>query len=202
MNTRMICMATAVALALPALEASPAAGRVGDRWNFDIPAGTDPMEAKFTTPYHPVRVAELHPGVIAGVAGVEGQALWCAPGASIRLPSAMILPARGDFTFSFYAGFVPPFTGGQQLARNPKMSVSLTVEGRFAVTLARTTVSGGASVADGRWHHLAVVRRGDELSLWVDGEKVAAKAQVKDTVYDHIEGAAAQWMLLSTENRN
>ena len=36
------------------------------------------MEAKFTTPYHPVRVADLHPGVIVGVAGVEGQALWCA----------------------------------------------------------------------------------------------------------------------------
>ena len=79
----MICMATVGALS--ALEASPAAGRIGDRWSFDIPAGTDPMEAKFTTPYHPVRVAELHPGVIVGVAGVEGQALWCAPGASISL---------------------------------------------------------------------------------------------------------------------
>lgn len=202
MHNRIANMLAIAGMAMSAFGFSKAFDRVGDRWNFDIPAGTDPMEAKFTTPYHPVRVAELHPGVIVGVAGVEGQALWCAPGASIRLPSAVILPARGDFTFSFYAGFVPPFTGGQQLARNPKMSVFLTAEGRFAATLARTTVSGGASVADGRWHHLAVVRRGDELSLWVDGEKVAAKAQVKDTVYDHIEGAAAQWMLLSTENRN
>ena len=159
MHNRIANMLTVVGMAMSAFGFSKAFDRVGDRWNFDIPAGTDPMEAKFTTPYHPVRVAELHPGVIVGVAGVEGQALWCAPGASIRLPSAVILPARGDFTFSFYAGFVPPFTGGQQLARNPKMSVFLTAEGRFAATLARTTVSGGASVADGRWHHLAVVRR-------------------------------------------
>ena len=202
MHNRIVNMLAVAGMTMSTLGFSKAFDRVGDRWNFDIPAGTDPMEAKFTTPYHPVRVAELHPGVIVGVAGVEGQALWCAPGASIRLPSAMILPARGDFTFSFYAGFVPPFTGGQQLARNPKMSVFLTPEGKFGTTLARTTLSGGASVADGRWHHLAVVRRGDELSLWVDGAKAAAKAPVKDTVYDHIEGAAAQWMLLSTENRN
>ena len=97
----------------------------------------------------------------AGVPGVEGQAFWCAPGTSIRLPSAMILPQKGDFTFCFYAGFPLPFTGGQMLAYNPKMSVFLTPEGKFGATLARTTLSGGASVADGRWHHVAVTYEPD-----------------------------------------
>ena len=202
MGNRIVCVLAAAGMVMSALGFSKAFDRVGDRWSFDLPPGADPMEARFTTPYNPQRVAELHPGVIVGVPGVEGQAFWCAPGTSIRLPSAMILPQKGDFTFCFYAGFPLPFTGGQMLAYNPKMSVFLTPEGKFGTTLARTTLSGGASVADGRWHHLAVVRRGDVLSLWVDGAQVAAKASVKDTVYDHIVGVVAQWMLLSTNNAN
>ena len=202
MDKRIICMGAVAGIVMSTLGFSKAFDRVGDRWSFDLPAGTDPMEARFTTPYNPQRVAELHPGVIVGVPGVEGQAFWCAPDTSIRLPSAMILPQKGDFTFCFYAGFPLPFAGGQMLAYNPKMSVFLTPEGKFGTTLARTTLSGGTSVADGRWHHLAVVRRGDALSLWVDGVQVAAKASVKDTVYDHIVGRVAQWMLLSTNNAN
>ena len=98
MHNRIVNMLAVAGMAMSALGFSKAFDRVGDRWSFDIPAGTDPMEAKFTTPYHPVRVAELHPGVIVGVAGVEGQALWCAPGASIRLtspsPSTRVLCRR------------------------------------------------------------------------------------------------------------
>ena len=58
MHSRIISMLAVVGMAMSALGFSKAFDRVGDRWSFDIPSGTDPMEAKFTTPYHPVRVAE------------------------------------------------------------------------------------------------------------------------------------------------
>ena len=30
---------------------------------------------------------------------------------------------------------------------------------------------GGAFVADGHWHHIALMKQGSEITLWVDGQK-------------------------------
>ena len=39
------------------------------------------------------------------------------------------------------------------------MRVFFTSDGKFAVSLMDKTVSGDVSVADGRWHHFAVIRK-------------------------------------------
>ena len=135
-----------------------------DSWGFDIETGKAPEEQEFVSRQNPQRrMQELSFGFVPGVPGVSHEALWCGIGAEGRISSAMILPPRGNFTFSFYAGFPEPLKGRLEIAHNPKMSVFFTSDGKFAVSLLDTTVSGDVSVADGRWHHFAVIRRGDEL---------------------------------------
>ena len=183
--------------------AADAEVRPQDSWGFDIEAGKSPEEQEFVSRQNPQRsLQELNFGFVPGVPGVSREGLWCGIGAEARISSAMILPAQGDFTLSFYIGFPEPLKGRFEITRNPKMSVFFTQDGKFAVSLLDTTVSGNVSVADGRWHHFAVIRKGDELSLWTDGAKVAAKAKVRETVYDHIRGVEAQWKLFSKDNRS
>ena len=172
-----------------------------DSWGFDIEPGNSLDEQEFVSRQNPQRrLQELGFGFVPGVPGVSREGLWCGIGAEARISSAMILPPRGNFTFSFYAGFPEPVKGRLEIAHNPKMRVFFTSDGKFAVSLMDKTVSGKVSVADGRWYHFAVIRKGDELSLWVDGVKVAATAKVTETVYDHIRGVEAQWMFLSKGN--
>ena len=118
-----------------------------DSWGFDIETGKSPEEQEFVSRQNPQRrMQELSFGFVPGVPGVSHEALWCGIGAEGRISSAMILPPRGNFTFSFYAGFPEPLKGRLEIAHNPKMSVFFTSDGKFAVSLLDTTVSGDVSV--------------------------------------------------------
>ena len=79
--------------------------KLQDSWSFDIEAGKSPEEQEFVSRQNPQRrMHELCSGFVPGVPGVSREALWCGIGAEGRISSAMILPPRKDFTFSFYAG--------------------------------------------------------------------------------------------------
>ena len=174
----------------------------GDRWDFDLSVASDPFQIRFPSVRNPGRAADLYLNIVAGVPGVEREAVWGAPGAEGRLRSAMILPKSGDFTFAFYVGFPERLSAPMRIAGNPKMTIGVTPQGLFSATLAKTAITGDVSMVDGRWHHCAVVRRGGELSLWQDGRKVAARAPVTDTIFETIRGEEAQWLFLSRQNRD
>lgn len=192
---RVLLSVVSLFVALGALSA--AVRTPTDAWSFDF-AGkiTDPVPL-FASPQHPVRHASLDAKFLAGVPGVVNQGLWCLPGASARLGSAVLVPAKGDFTISFYAGFPESLTQQQLLFRNPKMSIAVTREGRVTATLATATVTGTTPISDGKWHHVAILRRGQTLCVCIDGACVGERSHVTATVYDDL---GTQWALLDPEN--
>ena len=108
MSTHLKCLTVACVAVL----AAGAEFKPQDSWGFDIEPGKSPEEQEFVSRQNPQRrVMELGSGFVAGVPGVSHEALWCGPGSEGRISSAMILPPRGNFTFSFYAGFPEPLKG-------------------------------------------------------------------------------------------
>jgi hypothetical protein len=55
--------------------------------------------------------------------------------------------------------------------------------GRVFAAAAGTSVQAAHAIDD-RWHHVAAVRRGSDLELWMDGRFVARKHQPDLSTYD------------------
>jgi len=132
----------------------------------------------------------------SGAAGVSGNALYFAVAKSRAeiFNSKDLVPATNDFAFAFWAGLpeTNAVTGGRYLLSNAcgqdgALSVLADPDAGHLNKLALvfTPVSGGSDVtlatdaviADGAWHHVAVVRRGGTaLELWLDGARTGVVA--------------------------
>ena len=168
--------------------------RLSDYWSFNE-AGSMP----YASQVNPARSA----GYLSGFTSVQGavrEGLWCGAGANGRLTSAMLWPQTNDCSLAFFCGFPEALTGTQQLFSTPKMTIAVTAGG--CVTLAMTdgtVVTGTTSIADGAWHHVALVRRNYAFEIWVDGVLDATSTPTECTIYDDTN---TQWSLLSATNPN
>ncbi len=120
------------------------------------------------------------------------------------------MPPTNNATIAFFVGFPQGFTGGQTLLRNPKMTVSVTAEGRLSVampngkdiagnTATGASVAGTSSLADGQWHNVAIKRRAYRYEVWVDGAKEGESDLTTVATYDD---TGTQWYLLDASNVN
>jgi hypothetical protein len=64
-----------------------------------------------------------------------------------------------------------------------QLIASTLPSGKVFAAAAGTSVQAAHAIDD-RWHHVAAVRRGSELELWLDGRLVARKNQPDLTTYD------------------
>ena len=186
----------------PEEDTTEAITKLSDYWSFNAATNPVNLAAAFYSRVNPVRTAQLTTGFTAAVRGAVREGLWCAPGANGRLQSAIIVPQTSDFTIALFVGFPNALAGGQTLLSNPKMSVSVTAEGTLKSELAGVSATGTSSLADGQWHHVAVIRRSNKFEVWVDGEMEGESAETTATVYDTTTGVEAQWALLSASNAN
>ena len=185
----------------PEEDTTEAITKLAEYWSFNAATNPASLSSAFWSCVTR-RNAALLSGFTAGVRGAVREGLWCTPGANGRLQSAVIVPQTSDFTITLFLGFPNALGGGQILLKNPKMTISATAEGTLKAELAGVSATGTSSLADGRWHHVAVVRRSNKLEVWVDGEKEGESAETTATVYDSISGVEAQWALLSASNAN
>ena len=185
----------------PEDDTTEAITKLAEYWSFNAATNPASLSSAFWSCVTR-RNAALLSGFTAGVRGAVREGLWCTPGANGRLQSALIVPQTSDFTITLFLGFPNALAGVQTLLSNPKMSVSVTADGLLKTELAGVSATGTSSLADGRWHHVAVVRRSNKLEVWVDGEKEGESAETTATVYDSISGVEAQWALLSASNAN
>lgn len=137
----------------------------------------------------------------SGATGVKNGALWFNESSSGRFAdSATLIPATDEFTLSLWAGLpaVDSFGAPRTLFSNAAGAVGdLTLavgaaEAPNALVLSFVTEGGTVSsvaempFADGKWHHLALSRKGADLKAYVDGAlavslTVAADAAVAQT---------------------
>ena len=186
----------------PEEDTTEAITKLSDYWSFNAATNPANLDAAFASRVNPARAALLTTGFTAAVRGAVREGLWCAPGANGRLQSAIIVPQTSDFTITLFVGFPNALAGGQTLLSNPKMSVSVTAEGTLKSELAGVSATGTSSLADGQWHHVAVVRRSNKFEVWVDGEMEGESAETTATVYDTTASVEAQWALLAASNAN
>ena len=185
----------------PEDDTTEAITKLAEYWSFNAATNPASLSSAFWSCVSR-RNAMLLAGFTAGVRGAVREGLWCAPGANGRLQSAVIVPQTSDFTITLFVGFPNALAGGQTLLSNPKMSISVTAEGTLKSDLAGVSAAGTSSLADGQWHHVAVVRRNNKFEVWVDGEKEGESDETTATVYDTTAGVEAQWALLSASNAN
>ena len=150
------------------------------RWSFDEPANSPLFrvtEGSKTGSYD----VYPHQWVQSGSTGVSGTGLWFNEDSRAEfLDSKQMLPSTGDFSLFFWIGFPEPVTTSQRTLLNTidsnanRFSIAINQDrhaNKFCLFL-----NGGVSLygttdidTDGKWHHLGVVRRGDQMELWVDG---------------------------------
>ena len=194
----------------PENDTTEAITKLSDYWSFNAATNPVNLQTAFYSRVNPVRTAWLATGFTAAVRGAVREGLWCAAGANGRLGSAICVPQTNDTTIALFVGFPQGFSGGQTLLRNPKMTVAVTAEGRLSVampngkdiagnTTTGASVAGTTSLADGQWHHVAIVRRDYRFEVWVDGEKEAESDPTAVSVYDN---SNTQWYLLDSSNAN
>ena len=150
------------------------------RWSFDEPANSPVFRV---TEGFKAGQFDVYPRrwVQSGATGVSGTGLWFDEYSRAEFQdSKQMLPATGDFSVFFWIGFPEPSTSSQRTLLN-------TIDGgvnRFSIAINQDRhankfclfLNGGVSLygttnidTDGKWHHLGVVRRGDQMELWVDG---------------------------------
>ena len=176
-----------------------AAGGPCDHWTFNAASKGAGNHLRHVSEQNPQRNADFDENIISGIPGVEGEGLWCLPKATGRIRSAMILPKTGDFTLSFYLGFPEGLKGAQILIENGRMRVGVDAGGRLFFSLGGATTTATTSVADGKWHHLAVTRRNLAPAVWVDGRREAAGAATTAEMFGE---DLIQWYFLSETNLN
>ena len=185
----------------PEEDTTEAITKLAEYWSFNAATNPASLSSVFWSCVTR-RNATLTTGFTAAVRGAVREGLWCAPGANGRLQSAIIVPQSSDFTITLFVGFPNALAGGQILLKNPKMTISVTADGLLKTELDGVSATGTSSLADGQWHHVAVVRRSNKFEVWVDGEMEGESAETTATVYDSISGVEAQWALLSALNAN
>ena len=194
----------------PEEDTTEAIAMLSDYWSFNAATNPVNLEAAFYSRVNPKRTARLATGFTAAVRGAVREGLWCAAGANGRLASAKLVLQTNDTTIAFFVGFPQGFSVGQMLLRNPKMTVSVTAEGRLSVampggkdiagnTVTGASVAGTTSLADGQWHHVAIVRRDYRFEVWVDGVKEGESDPTTVAAYDDLD---TQWYLLDSSNAN
>ena len=135
-------------------------------------------------------------GACGGAVGVSGTSL-CFTGGCSRAEianSKLLVPATSDFAAMFWVGMpaAGSATGGRVLfsndvGQNGALSLMADPDGghlnklglKFTPDVSSTpvTLATDAVIADGNWHHVAVVRReGTSLELWLDGVRTGIVA--------------------------
>ncbi len=109
---------------------------------------------------------------VTQTSGIRGQAASFANG-YIQLPAVSAFNLRaGDFTLSV---FIKSTTGNTNwFSKSSGSTHRYGLGGTAAPTLslsggAEGSVAGSTNVFDGQWHHVAGVRRGNQIEVWVDG---------------------------------
>lgn len=116
----------------------------------------------------------------SGASGVEGGALWFnAYSSGLIRDSKSLISATNDFSVFLWAG--APAEGGEQrhvLSKNGgqpgRCELGYDFDGGSARKLFWWHVDGPTLIStndarDGTWHHIGVIRRGDQMELWLDG---------------------------------
>jgi len=152
-----------------------------DEANGKATAGSEDSDVRFS----------FYDGVRMSASGVRNGCAVLADATSrlVTDGSASLVPATGDFAVFFWVGGLsglatggsfPIFSNGgttgnfSLVVNSPGTDNVLGLhfapaDGSSAVDLASTV-----DLADGAWHQVGAVRRGDQLQLWCDGERVAA----------------------------
>ena len=99
-----------------------------------------------------------------------------------RIPDAAALDGYGEFTITFWCrtssndnqGLVSKYRHASPSDADDAYSIRVYPPGVIRVQLASGStasgpVDGGVLVADGQWHHVAITRNGDQVTLYVDG---------------------------------
>ena len=124
-------------------------------------------------------------GVRMAEGGVSGNCAVFASGSSRMTlkPSDAFIPATGNFAVFFRVGL--PASESETVRH--LFSNAIGSDGDFAVTADNNTLRfaftpiGGesafeinttATVADGKWHHVGLLRNGARFELWMDGERL------------------------------
>ena len=93
-------------------------------------------------------------------------------------------PLRGNFTVAFWVRFPGQFDSAKNyfLRLQPaRLDVSFT-----AMTPHLNRVAGKAALQPGRWHHLAMTRAADQLTLYLDGQPVAQDREATLDPYEQL----------------
>jgi hypothetical protein len=150
----------------------------------------------------------LRQGSVLKVAGVRGGAV------QLRAKTGLDYGGAADFNFPADGGFTlacwvktAAASGtvvSQRHSRDEGAAINLTVEAGRAVATVRQTgerrfpaaVRSAVLVNDDRWHHCALVRRGNVIELYVDGATMGSATQ------PGLNGPiATDWRSLGTERR-
>ncbi|MBR4171639.1 MAG: LamG domain-containing protein [Kiritimatiellae bacterium] len=150
------------------------------RWSFDEPANSPLFRV---TEGSKIGSYDVYPRqwVQSGSTGVSGTGLWFGENSRAEfLDSKQMISPTNDFSLFFWIGFPEPVTTGQRTLLNTidgganRFSIAINQDRRankFCLFLnGGVTLYGATDIdTDGKWHHLGVVRRGDQMELWVDG---------------------------------
>ena len=115
--------------------------------------------------------------------GVIGQATSFSAGAGLA-SGTLRQPLRGDFTVAFWVRFPGNFDSAKNyfLRLQPaRLEVSIT---EMRPSLNR--MAGTATLTPGRWHHLALTRVGDQLTLHLDAASIAQDRELHLDPYDQL----------------
>ena len=149
-----------------------------------------------------------HDAALEGVAEAGGLAILChpamhwlreyasGPGLQVPLTPALRAVTRGDFTIETWFRTTDPnrnipvgnyssrYPGALNLELHTNNRVRLFVQpsGDAATVDINVPVSGfGINTRDGEWHHLAGVRRNNQVFLYLDGQLVGQRADTADS---------------------
>ena len=177
---------------------------------YDLMSGTQAYVLKLDEPGHVDVVAGHGILFIAGSTNIRGIPFGDQNAALFRKSEAALITVaaegsqfdfgQGDFTIETW---VATTCGGELVSGFPATTddehhgfrVNVTDQGRLRFAVINKTaansfaaVSPSTNVADGSWHHVAVVRRGDGVEMYLDGVSLAIDSARKGAAALNIGG--------------
>jgi hypothetical protein len=172
-----------------ALAASAVPAQAVHRWRLNEAAG-----ARVFAPDAGWMAAATLTTPEAGVKAVDAAGVRLNGASGLRIPgSKFLIPATNDFSVFLWARDESAAMATAQLFSNNALGSSQTNRCSFGLNINTTTaagklfffhpdstLTGNAVIRDLGWHHVGLVRRGNRMELWVDGDL--------DASHDYAEG--------------
>lgn len=149
------------------------------RWRFDESAG-----ARLFAPDAGWMAASTLTAPEAGIRAVNETGLGFDGASALRIScSKFIIPATNDFSFFMWARDDAETASTSTLLSNNALGSAQPNRCTFGISFSTTTspgklflfhpdgtLTGNALIRDLGWHHVGLVRRGNVVELWVDGD--------------------------------